>query len=102
VASILNWTCISLTAYLLLDDFGVRIALSHVIFAVCIAMLSVLLPITISGWGIREAAYVWALSPFVEPSVSIIFSITFSLIATYSLAIVGLIYELRARGNRLP
>lgn len=94
-ASILNWACIGLTAYLLLGAFGVTIDFSRIMFAVCIAMLSVLLPVTISGWGLREAAYVWALSPFVEPSVSIIFSITFAFIGTYSLALIGLIWELK-------
>ncbi len=71
-------------------------------FAVCIAMLSLLLPVTISGWGIREAAYVWALSPSVEPSVSIIFSVTFAFIGTYSLALFGLLCEMRIKGDKLP
>lgn len=94
-ASILNWVCIGLTAYLLLSAFNVSIDFSRIMFAVCIAMLSVLLPVTISGWGLREAAYVWAFSPFVEPSVSIIFSITFAFIGTYSLALLGLIWEIK-------
>lgn len=93
-ASILNWACIGLSAYLLLVAFDVTISFSRVMFAVCIALLSILLPVTINGWGIREAAYVWALSPFSEPSVSIVFSITFVLIGTYSLAFVGLLYDL--------
>ncbi len=101
-ASILNWACIGLTAYILLGAFGVNIAFSRVIFAVCIAMLSILLPVTVSGWGIREAAYVWALSPFVEPAVSIVFSITFSFIGTYSLALLGLLCEMRIKGSKSP
>lgn len=101
-ASILNWACISLTAYILLGTLDVNISISRVVFAVCIAMLSVLLPVSLNGWGIREAAYVWALSPFSEPSVSIMFSITFAIIGTYSLALLGLIFELCARESRLP
>lgn len=98
-ASILNWACIGLTAYVLLDAFGVSIAFSRVMFGVCIAMISVLLPVTVGGWGIREAAYVWALNPFAEPSVSIIFSITFALISTYSLALLGLLCEMRIKSK---
>lgn len=101
-ASILNWLCLALTAYLLLSAFGVNIAFSRVIFAVCIAILSLLFPLSINGWGIREAAYVWALSPFSEPSVSIIFSITFTLIGTYSLALIGLIFELTTKSSGSP
>jgi uncharacterized membrane protein YbhN (UPF0104 family) len=98
-ASVFNWLCISLSAYLLLNAFGVSIDFPRVVFAVCIALLSLLLPISINGWGVREAAFVWALSPFSEPSISIIFSITFTLIGTYSLALVGLLFELTARSS---
>lgn len=98
-ASILNWLCIGLSAYVLLGAFGVSIAFSRVVFAVCIGLLSLLIPISINGWGVREAAFVWALSPFSEPSVSIIFSITFALIGTYSLALLGLLFELKDRSR---
>ena len=98
-ASILNWACIGLSAFVLLESFNVRIDFPHTMFAVCIAMLSLLIPMTINGWGIREAAFVWALSPFAEPSQSIVFSITFSLIGTYSLALLGLLCEMRGRGD---
>lgn len=99
-ASILNWLCLSLSAYILLSAFGVNIALDRVTFAVCIAMLSLLFPLSINGWGIREAAFVWGLSPFSEASVSIIFSITFTLIGTYSLALLGLLFELTAKSSK--
>lgn len=101
-ASILNWLCLALSAHILLSAFGVNIYFSRVIFAVCIAMLSLLFPLSINGWGIREAAFVWALSPFSEPSVSIIFSITFTLIGTYSLALLGLLFELTAKSSSKP
>lgn len=99
MASILNWGCIGLSAFVLLGSFDVRIDFLHVMFAVCIAMLSLLIPVTINGWGIREAAFVWALSPHAEPSQAIIFSITFSLIGTYSLALLGLMCEMRGKGE---
>lgn len=98
-ASIFNWVCIGFSAFVLLESFGVNIDFFHAIFAVCIALLSLLLPITINGWGIREAAFVWALSPFAEPSQSIVFSITFSLIGTYSLALLGMLCEMRVKGE---
>lgn len=101
-ASILNWACMGLTAYLLLGAFNVSIAFSSVMFVVCLATLSLLLPVTINGWGIREAVYVWALRPYSDPSVSIIFSITFTLISTYFLAFLGLLYEMRSKGGRSP
>lgn len=100
--SILNWACIGLSAFVLLDSFDVRIGFPRTMFAVCIAMLSLLIPMTINGWGIREAAFVWALSPFAEPSQAIVFSITFSLIGTYSLALLGLLCEMRVRGDSSP
>jgi glycosyltransferase 2 family protein len=99
MASILNWACIGLSAFVLLNSFDVGIDFPHVMFAVCIAMLSLLIPVTINGWGIREAAFVWALRPFAEPSQAIIFSIAFSLIGTYSLALLGLMCEMRGKGE---
>lgn len=98
-ASIFNWACIGLSAFVLLGSFGVNIDFFRAMFAVCIALLSLLLPITINGWGIREAAFVWALSPFAEPSQAIVFSITFSLVGTYALALLGMLCEMRGKGE---
>lgn len=99
IVSMFNWACIGLSAFVLLESLGVSMGFFRAMFAVCIAMLSLLLPVTINGWGIREAAFVWALSPFAEPSQSIIFSIAFSLIGTYSFALLGMLCEMRIRGD---
>lgn len=91
--TLLNWICFALIAYLILYTLGVDVEFLYILFSVCVAIVLVLLPITVGGWGVREGAYIIMLSPFAEPSVIIIFSLVFVFMTTYFLAFIGLISE---------
>lgn len=99
-ASIISWIVIWISAYILLKALGVNVPFSYLIFVNCIAMLSLLIPISINGWGIREAIYASLLQPYCDPSVSIIFSIIFVFIGTYFPSIFGLLFELDLKKHR--
>ena len=100
--SLLNWMCFSVIAYYLLNSLNIHIGFTYIMFAYSVAILSVLLPISIGGWGVREGVYVWLLSPFSEPSVSIIFSIIFVIVTTYFLALLGLVSDWVIKHDKQP
>ena len=99
-ASIINWIIIWISAYILLKALGVVVPFSYMVFVNCIAMLSLLIPISINGWGIREAIYASMFQPYCDPSISIIFSVIFAFIGTYFPSIFGLIFELKFKRQR--
>lgn len=100
--SLLNWMCFGVVAYYLLISLNIYISFTYILFAYSVAILSVLLPISIAGWGVRESVYVYLLLPFSEPSVSIVFSIIFVVITTYFLALLGLAMEWTIKHDKSP
>jgi uncharacterized protein (TIRG00374 family) len=100
--SIANWVCYGITGYFLFIGLGVSIDFGYVLSSISIVTLMVLVPITISGWGVREGAYVLFFSFYSKPETSIMFSIIFVLINTYLLAIMGLVVELMTGDGRGP
>lgn len=89
------WGCYSLIALILLFSLGISFEFSYIFFSVNLVSLSSLIPITINGFGLREGGYVLLFSLMgVDASTSLIFSLLFALLATYTLAIVGFAREI--------
>ena len=91
------WLCYILIALIILYSMNIRtIPFYFLFFAVCLANVIVLIPITPNGWGLREGAYVFLFSQltnFTDANTGLLFSVIFVLLSTYFLAIIGLILE---------
>ncbi len=91
------WLCYSLIALIVLYSMNIHtIPFYFLFFAVCLANIIILIPITPNGWGLREGAYVFLFSQFTnftDANTSLLFSVVFVLLSTYFLAIIGLILE---------
>ena len=91
------WLCYSLIALIILYSMNIyNIPFYFLFFAVCLANVIVLIPITPNGWGLREGTYVFLFSQFTKftnADTSLVFSIILVLLSTYFLALIGLILE---------
>jgi len=88
------WICYTATGLIILNAMHINnIPAYYLLFVVCITNIAVLIPITLSGWGIRESTYVFLLSSYVGSETSLLFSVIFTILSTYFLAFIGLILE---------
>jgi uncharacterized membrane protein YbhN (UPF0104 family) len=91
--SITVWIIFGLVAKLITLTMGFSIPYSYMLFTVCLAVATTIIPISFNGWGLREGVYVALLTSYMSSSLSLILSILFVLTTTYFLATFGLILE---------
>jgi uncharacterized protein (TIRG00374 family) len=85
VITVLSWLTVYSSMYLIAASLGLRIPYILFVTSMPIATVVGLIPITVSGWGTREAALIALLSPFTDQTGSVL---TMSVISFFLLSVI--------------
>ncbi len=80
---------------LILNGLGVfGISMSYIMMGIAVSMLSLFIPVTINGWGVREGVWMAVLSPFTDHATAFLASVMLAITTTYFLALIGGLLEI--------
>jgi glycosyltransferase 2 family protein len=95
IYSHLQWYGYVITFMIILKSLDVTdIPIGYLAMAISVTGLSLFIPITINGWGLREGIWVFLLKDICPGSVAVIASIILVLLTTYFLAAIGSLIEI--------
>ena len=100
--SLLQWLLAALQVYLFYSAMGAHVPISFVMATFPIVTLVSLVPISFSGLGVREAAYMYFFSAFASTQVSIAVSLTYFVCNYIFTALIGLIFLKKILLNARP
>ena len=90
LGSLLTWAAGGFTVYCLAQAFGVSLSLTVAYSVFPPAILAGLLPLTVSGIGTRDAAFVALLSPYASTEQATLIGLGYTLYAYWLLSIISL------------
>ena len=103
--SLLTWSLGGLTVYCLVRAFGAEVGLGTVYSIFPPAILAGLAPLTVSGIGTRDAAFVTLLAPYTSTEQATLIGLSYTLYAYWLLSLLSLpvvFWELKAQWTAKP
>lgn len=98
--SICIWLSLAFQATLILLSFGVSVGFVEILVFICVAAVVALVPVTVSGMGTRDAAFVLLLGSLgVGASYALMFSIAYFLFGQIIPSLVGWVLFVRGEGS---
>lgn len=102
VLSLLVWISIGFQTTVILEAMGYSVELYYVIIFMCLGSLVGLIPITASGFGIREGVFAFSLSLIGIPiEIGVLASLITFILGQLPPALVGLVTYIMYKGNNL-
>jgi len=100
--SVVNQLALGVIVYVMARALGTNLSLSDALLVFPLAMLVSMVPISLGGWGVREASMVWLLgSVGICPQEAVSISILFGLVNTASGLPGGVLWLLGRRSERV-
>ncbi len=97
-----RWLVLTSVFWLVLQATGIgQVPFARAAMSVCLAAVALAVPLTVNGWGVREAVFIWALKPYAPAGAALGASVLFVLVTTYLAAAAGGILSLAENTGRL-